>query len=80
VRSGQKQKTRDGTPLRFEVRSWSLDQLSKTSRPRMGHIGHAQVIVATIESTEVIGSGYTRMEDGVKRRLRVRPRLMTEPT
>jgi len=25
----------------------------------MGHIGHAQVI-ATIESSEVIGSGYTR--------------------
>jgi len=44
-------------------------QLSAKSCPRMGHIGHAQVI-ATIESTEDIGGGlYAEKKEVVKPRL-----------
>jgi hypothetical protein len=44
-----------------------LDQLSAKSFPRMGHIGHAQVMTI-IESTEDIGGGlYASFGDAVKR-------------
>jgi len=67
VRSGQKQKTRDGTPLRVGFVSLKLDQLSAKSFPRMGHIGHAQVMTI-IESTEDIGGGlYASPGEAVKR-------------
>jgi hypothetical protein len=46
--------------------SLKLDQLSAKSFPRMGHIGHAQVMTI-IESTEDIGGGlYASPGEAVK--------------
>jgi hypothetical protein len=65
---GLKHKPATARRSRVGFVSLKLDQLSAKSFPRMGHIGHAQIMTIT-ESMEDIGGGlYASFGDAVKRR------------